>query len=266
LHRPLPPSTDPNDREGIQSVVTAATILQVLGRLGQPLSLSAISRESGVTTSQARRYLTSLVSEGLAHHNPDTALYDLGPEATMLGLAALSRTDAVRQTGVVISEFVRRTGRTVMVCTLAPLGPTIIDWHNGTPPVIPALALGSALPLLHSATGHVFIAFAPENEVKALVERELEWAGEDGYDLEALRTRVREQGFASLATALSPGLRSTAFPIFDLQGRPILAAAVMASEAISTRGDARVSEEFGAACAEISKRLGYTPADPPVRL
>lgn len=227
--------------------------------MGGASSLKALSQASRITTSQARRYLTSLISEGLAQHDPQSGLYDLGPDATMLGLAALSRTDAVRAAGIVISEFVRRTGRTVKVCTLAPLGPTIIDWHSGSPPIIPSLRVGSHLPLLHSATGHVFIAFAPENEVDLLIRRELEREGAGGQNLDALRDTVREQGFATVSAAMAPGLRSTAFPIFDLQGRPILAAAVIASDAIRLRSDAKVRQEFGAACAEISRRLGGPP-------
>jgi DNA-binding IclR family transcriptional regulator len=230
-----------------------------MARLGHPLSTKVIAREAGVTISQARRHLNTLIAEGFAQHDPDSGCYDLGPEATMLGLAALSGTDAVRTAGIVISEFVRRTGRTVKVCTLAPLGPTIIDWHSGIPPVIPSLRVGSALPLLHSATGHVFMAFAAQSEVYSLIQGEREQGGLDGQNIDALITRVRGQGFATVSLPMAPGLRSTAFPIFDLQGRPILSAAVIASDAFEISSDPKVREEFGAVCAEISKRLGGRP-------
>jgi DNA-binding IclR family transcriptional regulator len=74
--------------------------------------------------------------------------------------------------------------------------------------------------------------------------------------VEALREKVRKQGYAGVSGTVVPGLRAIAFPIFDLQGRPILSATVITSDVFEPRSDTRIRSEFGAVCAEISESLG----------
>jgi DNA-binding IclR family transcriptional regulator len=243
-------------RRGIQSVGNAARVLEALTKLGEASNLGAVSQASHLSTSQTHRYLASLIAAGLAQQDAATGRYDLGPAAIKLGLAALARTDAVRIAEIAISDFVRRTGRTVQVCALGPLGPTVIRWYCGVPPVVTSLNVGSLLSLLHSATGHVFLAFSAREEIAPLVERELAADSVVGVDVESLRTKVRSQGFASVSGTVAPGLRATAFPIFDLQGRPILSATVIASDVFKTRDDDKIRADLGAVCAEVSLSLG----------
>jgi DNA-binding IclR family transcriptional regulator len=243
-------------RRGIQSVGNAVKVLEALASLGQASSLGSVSQVSGLSTSQAHRYLASLIAAGMAQQDDSSGRYDLGPAAIKLGLAALARTDAVRIAETAISEFVRRTGRTVQVCALGPLGPTVIRWYCGMPPVVTSLNVGSVLSLLHSATGHVFLAFSAREEISGLVDSELASDSAVPVDVEALRERICSQGFATVSGIVVPGLRATAFPIFDLQGRPILSATVIASAIFETRNDDRIQEEMARVCSEITERLG----------
>jgi DNA-binding IclR family transcriptional regulator len=256
-------SSDESDgaagRRGIQSVGNATKILEALAQLGGPSSLGAVSQVSGLSTSQAHRYLASLIVAGMAYQDPTSGRYDFGPAAIKLGLAALARTDAVRTAEAAISDFVQRTGRTVQICALGPLGPTIIRWFCGVPPVVTSLNVGSVLSLLHSATGHVFTAFSAHNEIAPLLKREIASDSLVTVDVEALRMKVRKQGYASVTGTVAPGLRASAFPIFDLQGRPILTATVIASDVFETRNDAKIRAQLGAVCTEISESLGGKP-------
>ena len=174
----------------------------------------------------------------------------------MLGLAALARTDTLKAAETAISDFVHRTGRTVQLCALGPLGPTVVRWFSGVPPVVTSLSIGSVLPLLYSATGHVFLAFAANSEVAPLIERELAHDAVARVDIKALKEKVRKQGFASVSGTVVPDLRAAAFPIFDLQGRPVLSATVIGSRATEARSDPKIWAELGAICSEISKNLG----------
>jgi DNA-binding IclR family transcriptional regulator len=249
-------------RRGIQSVGNAARILEALAGLGEASTLRAVSKASGLSTSQAHRYLASLIAAGMAQQEAASGRYDLGPAAIKLGLAALARTDALRTAEIAIAEFVKRTGRTVQVCALGPLGPTIIRWFCGVPPVVTSLNVGSVLSLLHSATGHMFVAFADPHEIAPLVGRELALEEVKRIDLDEIKSRVRRQGYATVAGVVVPGLRATAFPIFDLQGRPVLSATVIASDAFEPKGDAKIRTELGLVCAEISASLGGRPPHP----
>jgi DNA-binding IclR family transcriptional regulator len=249
-------TSEANGKRGIQTVANAAKILKALAKLGEASNLKVVAQASGLSNTQAHRYLRTLMSEGMAHQDPETGRYDLGPAAIDVGLAALSRTRELREAEVGVSAFVRRTGRSAQISALGPRGPTIIRWYSGVPPVLTPLGLGSVLSMVQSASGHICIAFAAETEVAPLVESELALNLVTHIDVESLRRKVRQQGFASISGALAPGLRAVAFPIFDLQGRLVLTATVMMSEAFDPHDDSAIREEFGAVCAEISARLG----------
>ena len=249
-------STKAAARRGIQSVGNAAKVLEALAALGEASTLRDISQVSGLSTSQAHRYLASLIAAGMAQQDPASGRYDLGPGAIKLGLAALARTDAVRTAETALSDFAKRTGRTVQICALGPKGPTVIRWYGGVPPIITTLSVGSVLSMFHSATGQCFLAFAPPADIAPLIEDELGRDSVAPVDVAALQAKVRKQGYATVANTVAPGLRAIGFPIFDLQGRPILSGTVIMSEVFDVRGDARIRAELGAVCAEISASLG----------
>ena len=243
-------------KRGIQTVANAAKVLKALARLGEASNLRDVSKASGLSNTQTHRYLQTLKSEDMVHQDPETGRYDLGPGSISVGLAALTRTDELREAEARVSAFVKRTGRSAQVSALGPHGPTIIRWYSGVPPVLTPLGLGSVLSMLQSASGNVCIAFAPETEVADLVQRELAQNLVTKVNIDDLKRRVRKQGFATISGALAPGLRAIAFPIFDLQGRLILTATVMMSDAFAPETDAAIRDEFGSVCAEISARLG----------
>jgi len=247
----------PPRRRGINSVTTGLRVLEVLANLSEPSVLGTVAKESGLSASQAHRYLSSLLASGMALQDPVTGRYEIGPALLKLGLAALARVDAFRIADAAIAEFARRSGRTVQIAALGPLGPTIVRWNVGTPPVVTSLNVGSLLPLLHSATGHVFLAFAPEQETRSLVKRELAMLPKaKPIDVEALKQQVRLAGCASVDGDVVPGLRATALPIFDLQGRAILTATVLANDSFDRAGDASIRKELAAVCAGITANLG----------
>lgn len=250
-------------RRGIQSVGIGLRVLEVLVKLSEPSTLSAIAQASELSASQTHRYLSSLVASRMAQQDPMTGRYDVGPALLKLGLGALARVDAFRIADAAVAEFARDTGRTVQIAALGPLGPTIVRWNVGVPPVVTSLNVGSVLPLLHSATGQVFLAFTPEQETRHLVRRELTAsAGMKSIDIEALRKRVRHAGYASVDGSVVPGLRAMAFPIFDLQSRAILTATVLATESFDVAGDPAIRKRLAAVCAQITASLGGQPPAP----
>jgi DNA-binding IclR family transcriptional regulator len=199
----------------------------------------------------------------MALQDPATGRYEIGPTLLKLGLVALARVDAFRIADAAISEFARRSGRTVQIAALGPLGPTIVRWNVGIPPVVTSLSVGSVLSLLHSATGRVFLAFAPEQETRLLVKRELvALPRARSIDVEALKKQVREAGYASVDGAVVPGLRASALPIFDLQARVVLTATVLASDSFDREDDAAIRKELAAVCAGITESLGGRPPFP----
>ncbi|MDB5437772.1 MAG: hypothetical protein JWM33_199 [Caulobacteraceae bacterium] len=244
-------------RRGIQSVEIGLRVLQALAGLDQAASLGAVAQASGVSASQAHRYLVSLMAAGMAQQDPASGRYDLGPAALQLGLGALARTDAFKIADKAIADFVLRTGWTVQIAAYGPQGPTIVRWLMGRPAVMTSFTVGSVLPLLFSATGQIFTAFLPASETAALIEREQAQGQITDAEIEALRLRVRAAGNAAVDGTMVPGLRAFAYPIFDIQGRPILSATALGPDAVSRSGDDAALAELARVCGEISRQLGW---------
>jgi len=159
-------------RQGIQSVGIGLRVLEVLAAQNGAAALGAIAQASDLSASQAHRYLASLIAAGMARQDTATGRYELGPGALRLGLAALSRMDSFREAAIALTDYVAETGRTVQMGALGPTGPIVVRWIMGTPAISTSLMVGSPLPLLSSATGHVFLAFRPEAATRQMVERE----------------------------------------------------------------------------------------------
>lgn len=246
-------------RRGIQSVEIGLRVLQSLSALGVPSSLSAIAQVCDMAAPQVHRYLQSLIAAGMARQEADTGRYDLGPAAIKLGLVALARTDAFRLVDAMISDYCLRTGQTVQIAALGPLGPTIVRWYSGGPSVATSLSVGSLLSLVHSATGRAFIAFAPSVETRDLVAKELRRSPFTKSELDKICAQIRIDGRAGVSGTVIPGLSAAAFPIFNLQGQPVLTATLLWPEILVDERQTAFADELADICRQISGQLGWSP-------
>jgi len=244
-------------RRGIQSVEIGLAVLQKLSALGAASSLSAISQACEMAPPQVHRYLQSLIATGMARQDEATGRYDLGPAAIQLGLSALARTDAFRLVDTAISEFALRAGRTVQVAALGVMGPTIVRWYSGMPGVVTSLNVGSVLPVLQSATGRVFLAFDQGVQASALAAKEQRRTPIAKATQTQIINDIRSAGRAHVSGTVIPGLSATAFPIFDLQGRPILTATLLVPTDAQDQDLPEAIEELGMLCNQISRDLGW---------
>ncbi len=194
---------------------------------------------------------------GFLRQDPATSLYDLHTGALRLGLAAMARLDVFDEASRVALELVEATGRTVQLAIWSDLGPTIIRWYPGNPPIYTTLAIGSHLSLTHSATGRVFLAFQNETYVSDFLQKELVLERTNGpVDIDAIRQHVRRDLVAGVEGTIIPGLRAMAAPVFNLQGQLTLVVSTIASQSFSTSEDVTVKERLVAAAREITHRLG----------
>jgi DNA-binding IclR family transcriptional regulator len=132
-----------------------------------------------------------------------------------------------------------------------------VRWHVGRIPVITSLAVGSVLPLLRSATGHAFLSFMSDEEVAGAVEQE-DASGQSGAAVNAgaIRKQVRDSMSASVDELLIPGLRATAVPILDIQGRAALVVTMIATSAFARKQDVAIIDKLQLVCRALTERFG----------
>ena len=214
--------------------------------------MSTIALHADLSPSQAHRYLASLIAAGMVRQEIRSGLYDLDSGAIRIGLSALTRLDLFAMADQTFSAFARETGRTCLIAVWGTAGPTIVRWFPGYPPVITSLAIGSTLPLRHSATGHVFLAFGDPGSVALHAEA----TGRDDAEEEMIRARVRRTLSARVAGDLIPGLRAMSVPVFDLQGRLSLVATALATSAFDPAEDEATTAALITACRSLTQALG----------
>ena len=83
-------------RAGIQSVEVGFELLEALSQAPGALMLRDLAAAAGMSAAKAHRYLVSFQRMGLVVQDPVSTRYDLGPAALRIGLASLSRIDAVK--------------------------------------------------------------------------------------------------------------------------------------------------------------------------
>src|SRR3546814_17081038 len=73
-------------------------------------SSDLIAAVSGLSRSQAHRYLLSYVNTGMVRQDSESGLYELGPLAITIGLAGLRTLEPVRVGGEALVNITNRTG------------------------------------------------------------------------------------------------------------------------------------------------------------
>ncbi|HYF16892.1 MAG TPA: IclR family transcriptional regulator [Ramlibacter sp.] len=259
--RQPPPAEDATDRKGIQSVEIGVRVVDALAESAEPLPLREIARRSGLSTSQAHRYLAGFMNSGLVTQDRGTQLYELGPRALRWGLAALTRINAVELASDAIKRLSDRLNQTGMVIVWGERGPTCI-WLQRAPTLLGTdVGLGTVFPVLGSATGRLFLAYLPRSLTRGLVQAELKALAHDlpeGVpDVEAIVAEVRAAGHSRASGHFVSSISALAAPVFDHQGEVVLSLTMLARTPELQRREAEIVQAVCGEAQAVSQMLGY---------
>jgi DNA-binding IclR family transcriptional regulator len=248
-------------QQGIKSIEVGARVLRALEHGRGPMSLSEVARGAELHPAKAHRYLTSLTRTGLASQDASSGLYDLGPEARALGVEAVRRADSVRTAAAFAAELRDDSGHTVNLSVWGEGGPVLVGWETGAHLLPIVIRLGSTLPMLDSAVGHVFLGHLAKATTTPVVKaqqkqgstREMSAAAVD-----ELRRTVRAAPFARTVNQMIFGLAALAAPVFGAAGEVELALGmVLPGGMASERELDRLGTRVRAAADRASRELGY---------
>lgn len=214
------------ERAGIQSVEVGFSLLEALGRAAGPQMLRDLAAAAGMSAAKAHRYLVSFQRLQLVVQDAASTRYDLGPAALKLGLASLSRLDAVKLGRVRANVLMEQIGHTVALAVWGNHGPTIVHWEESPQAVTVNLRLGDVMPLLSSATGRCFAAYVSKDAIAPMLREELTRAQKQGRadvpatmaGVRAMLDDVRARGASRVVDVLLPGIVGFCAPVFDADG------------------------------------------------
>lgn len=255
------------ERAGIQSVEVGFGLLDVLGKAAGPLMLRDLAAAAGMSAAKAHRYLVSFQRLELVTQDAISTRYDLGPAALKLGLASLSRIDAVKLARERIPQIMEQIGgHTLALAVWGNHGPTIVHWEESPHSVKLNLRLGDVLPLLASATGRCFAAYTSREAIAPMLKDEMARSQKLGRtDLPATMTEARKmfdavrlQGAARVVDPLLPGIVGFCAPVFDSDGHMVLGVVAVGSMAsFDPEWKGAVDGPLRAAASRLSSDLGW---------
>jgi DNA-binding IclR family transcriptional regulator len=263
-------------RAGIQSVEVGFELLNALSQTTGALMLRDLAAAAGMSAAKAHRYLVSFQRMGLVMQDPVSTRYDLGPASLRLGLASLSRVDAVRLARERIPSLLQDIGHTLAIAVWGNQGPTMVHWAESPQTVPVTLRLGDVMPLLTSATGRCFASFmgqesqdaqriAPMIRDELARVRKLPRSGlpladvpQTQQEVQAILQVTREQGLGRVVHSLLPGVGGFCAPVFDAQGRLALGLVVLGSVAtLDTDWQGAPAKALRLCAQQLSADLGH---------
>ena len=269
----------PSERAGIQSVEVGFELLHALSMATGALMLRDLAAAAGMSAAKAHRYLVSFQRMGLVIQDPVSTRYDLGPAALRLGLASLSRINAVKLARERLPLLLPQTGHVLAIAVWGNQGPTMVHWEEAMQTVPVTLRLGDVMPLLTSATGRCFAAFMgtegrDAQRIGPMIKDELARfktlprnalplmdVPQSQAEVQAVLNESRERGLARVVHSLLPGVGGFCAPVFDAQGRLALGIVVLGSVAtLDTEWDGVPARAVLACAQQLSRDLGHTPA------
>jgi len=263
-------SAGAGDRGGVQSVTVAARILNALAKAGGRVALKTLATETGLARAKVHRYLRSLRTAGLVSQQPDTSLYQLGPQAIAIGLAALRGVNPVAEVCNALPALRDDINQTVTAAVWSEAGPILVAMQESDHWLTMNIRIGSRLPVLSTAIGRIFLAYLPEADVAALVAAEQKTALAHGTELPSpdemrdLTAEIRRRRLVRVPSPLVPGIDALAAPVFDFTNKLVAVVCVVArSEAKITGWSGSAVRALTETAAEISARLGFVDGGVP---
>ncbi|HWS68598.1 MAG TPA: IclR family transcriptional regulator [Steroidobacteraceae bacterium] len=253
-------------RQSVRAVAIGASLLSTLGKFGGDATLSELAAAAHLPLSKAHRYLRALIGSAFVEQDAATGNYRLGSEALALGLAALAGIDLVALATPLIAALSALVNETIVLSIWANHGATVV--HVKEPPrrVTVVTRIGSVLPLLTSATGLVFAAYLPAEEIEAMKSAEIDalahgrsTARQAAAVLDKRLRAVRTNGVAAVQSLFFPGIDAIAAPAFAANGRIAAVITVLGpTTSFDASTDGRIARAVTSTAALLSSRLGYT--------
>jgi IclR family pca regulon transcriptional regulator len=218
----------------ISGFAKGLSVIEAFDATNARLSITDISRITGLERATARRCLLTLAELGYADY--DGKFFTLAPRILRLGHSYLSSTPLPRLMQPFLDQLAEKTGESASTSVLD--GNEIVYVARASHKRVMSINLspGSRLPAYCSSMGRVLLAALSEDEASRILENSNRKANTPKTktklaDLMSELQRVREQGYAVIDQELEIGLCSIAVPVRNMRGTTIAAINVGAQAA-----------------------------------
>ncbi|MCZ2103796.1 MAG: IclR family transcriptional regulator [Burkholderiales bacterium] len=259
-----PAARAPKRQRRIQSIEVGVRVLQALTEQRRPLPLKELARLADMPPAKAHPYLVSFMSAGLVKQSPFTGLYELGPMALQMGLAALQQLDALTEASQEAALLCTEADLSVALAVWGHLGPTVVRLDEPRYPLHVNLRVGTVMSVFNTITGRVFAAWLPEKMVRSVLEDEhgrVVGGASASFDAPEVREMLAEIRAAGMGRGLStpqPGINTLSAPVFDADGKIALVITVFGPQGVfDAEIDGAAGRLLRTHAQSVSRRLGF---------
>jgi len=218
---------DADESQGIQSVARAFAIMELFNDRRPALSVSEIAALTGLNRSTCYRFCQTLRRIGYLDEI-DRRRFRPGLKAVSLARAALSSRELPELAVPYLRDLQRATDATTNMSLLDGTEVVYVARVLSHHLITLRLYVGSRLPAYASSMGRAMLAFLPEAEAQAVLDRSdlrplTEYTITDRRRLMAELRRIRSRGYAVNEQEVALGVRGVAAPILSATGRPVAA-------------------------------------------
>lgn len=214
-------------RDYVNSLARGLEVIRAFTRTQPSMTLSEISRATGMTRATVRRFVLTLVREDYAES--DGKYFSLKPKVLELGYAALSSLTFLDVAQPIMVKLANKLNESVFAAVLE--GQDVVYVANATPPerfVSIAVSVGSRAPAHAVSTGRVLIAALSEEQQLKYIEnvtltKLTANTVTSKVKLRSLIEETRVKGWSIVDQELEIGLRSISVPIQNRAGEVIAA-------------------------------------------
>ncbi|MEW1547042.1 IclR family transcriptional regulator [Streptomyces tsukubensis] len=251
---------------GSQSASTVERSADVLLLFAEPgattLGVTEIADRLGLSKPTVHRILTSLRLRGLVELHEDTRRYALGLSTMRLGLAYLDRIDVRRLAAPELTRLSRLSSETATLSIRTGDSRVYVDQVTPSREVIMSVRLGVPYPLHAGASSKAFLAFLPDDEITAYLDRAPLTRLTDATPADPAAVRkdiaaIRRRGYARSSGERQPGSSSVAAPVLDHHGHPVGVISISGPRERFRKEAGRCAEALLETVGRLSAQTGY---------
>ncbi|MEV8251085.1 IclR family transcriptional regulator [Microbacterium sp. NPDC076768] len=212
---------------GAQAVARAARLLRLVTAGGPSgATLQDLAGAADLSRSTAHRLLSALKAEGLVDRDEADARWRPGPELFLMGSVAAARYDVTGLARDIVRSLAVKTEESAFLSVRRADETVCLLREEGSFPIRSfVLSEGVRFPLGVASAGLAILAFLPDHDVDAYLERHPELASNWGKKHAERPLRERLMDTKSRGYAVNPGLIvegswGLGAAVFDRAGRP----------------------------------------------
>lgn len=235
-------------------------ILELLAEVKGGLTISEIAQRLGRSISEIFRIIIVMERRRWLRKDSDNDRYSVSYRVLEVAFRGTPAQMLSQAAAPIMLELATQINQSCHLVVRAEHRAIVVQRQENPAPVGFGIRLGTVVDLVTSCSGHVLLAFAPE-ERRTQILQELVTDAAKRRALTRRLANVRDQGFEMQPSARTGGVIDISYPVFGFGGQVAAALTIPFMETIDGSQRTNVEETRAAlreAAAEISAELGWS--------